>query len=314
MQINTATLAALFKGYRVQYMEAFQAGAPLWDRIAMRTPSTAASEIYHWLGSIPGMKKLIDEIQIQNLAAHNYTITNDEFENTIAVRQADIERDTYGIYNPLFSAMGLAAKQHPDELVANLLINGFGSKCYTGKNFFDSNHEPQKGKVKFSNVGTKKLSAANFTVARTNIKSRLNAQGRPMNLGMKLLLIVSPQNEDVAKAILQADYIARTAQNVAGNENIGVAGVTNTLKGSADLLVWPQLAAAPDAWFLLETGYPIKSLILQMEKEPVLTSLTNPDSDHVFKKHEFLYQAYGRYNGGYGLPELAYGSDGSAAA
>ncbi|HTJ78534.1 MAG TPA: Mu-like prophage major head subunit gpT family protein [Rariglobus sp.] len=314
MQINTATLAALFKGYRVQYMEAYQAGAPMWDRVAMRTPSTAATEIYHWLGAVPGMKKLLDEIQIRNLTAHSYSITNDEFEDTVAVKQADIERDTYGIYNPLFSALGLSAKQHPDELVSNLLVNGFDLKCYTGKNFFDSNHEPVKGGTKFSNVGTKKLSAANFAAARTNIKSRLNAKGRPMNLGLKLLLVVSPQNEDLAKQILQADFIQQTAKNVAGNENIGVAAVSNTLKGSADLLVWPQLAAAPDAWFLLEAGYPIKPLILQVEKEATLTSLTNPDSDHVFKKHEFLYQAYGRYNAGYGLPELAYGSDGSQAA
>jgi phage major head subunit gpT-like protein len=75
-------------------------------------------------------------------------------------------------------------------------------------------------------------------------------------------------------------------------------------------MVWPQLAVAEDTWFLIEMGRPIKPLIMQFEKEAVMLSLTNPESDHVFKKHEFLYQAYGRYNGGYALPELAYGSTG----
>jgi len=210
--------------------------------------------------------------------------------------------------------MGLAAKQHPDELVANLLINGFTSPCYTGKNFFDLNHEPQKGGSKFSNKGTKKLSVDNFTAARANIKGRLNAKGRPMNLGKKLLLIVSPANETLARQILQADFIQQTATNKAGTENIGAAAVTNVNKGTAELLVWPQLAANPDAWFLLETGFPIRSLIFQVNKEATLQALTQPGSDHVFKKHEFLYQAYGRYNAGYGLPELAYGSTGADPA
>jgi phage major head subunit gpT-like protein len=301
MQINQTTLSALFKGYRTLFMDAYQGGAPSWQRYAMRTTSTAAEEIYHWLGAVPGMRKLVSEIQIRNLAAHNYTIKNDEFESTVGVKQAEIERDNYGVYNPLFSSMGLAAKQHPDELLAALFLGGFTNKCYTGGNFFSANQEPQKGKTKFSNITTKKLSQANFRAGRQNLKSRLNAEGRPMNLGIDLMLVVSPKNEDLGREILLADRNAN--------------GATNTDRGTAKLEVWPQLAAGNDeAWFVLEAGYPIKPFIVQVEKETALTSLTNPDSDHVFKQHEFLYQGYGRYNAGYGLPELAYGSDGSTAA
>lgn len=305
MQINQSTIAALYKGYRVQFLEAYQAGKAMWDQIAMRTTSNAAEEIYHWLGSVPGMRKLIGEIAIQNLTAHKYSILNDEFESTVAVKQADIERDTYGIYNPLFQSLGLAAKQHPDELVSNLLVNGFTALDYTGTAFFAlaKKSEPDT-KFPFDNKGTKKLSAANFETARTNIKARLNSKGRPMNLGNDLLLIVSPQNESTARTILQADFI----QNASGQQ------VTNVNKGTARFVSWPQLAANPDMWFLLEVGYPVRPTILQVEKDVSLQSLTQPDSDHVFKHHEFLYQAYGRYNAGYGLPELAYGSTGTAAA
>ena len=73
-----------------------------------------------------------------------------------------------------------------------------------------------------------------------------------------------------------------------------------------------RIAGNDTNWFLLETAFPIRPLILQVEKEPTFASLTNPDSDHVFKRHEFLYQTYGRYNGGYGLPQLAVGSTGGA--
>jgi len=311
MQINQSTLAAPFRGYRVQFMEAYQGSTPFWDQIAMRTPSSAAEELYHWLGAVPGMKLLLGEIVIENLSANKYTIVNDEFESTVGVKQADIERDTYGIYNPLMASMGVAAKEHPDLLTANLLINGFNVNDYTGSPFFSAN-KVQDGNargVKFSNFGTAQLGPTAFAAARAQIKSVKNAKGRPMGLGKKLLLIVPPALEAQARQILQADFIQQTAQQAGAT--VAAAAVTNVNKGTAELCVWPQLAGNDTMWFLLEVGMPVKPLIVQFEKEASFQSLTSPDSDHVFKRHEFLYQAYGRYNAGYGLSQLAYGSNGT---
>lgn len=310
MQINQSTLAALFKGYRTLFLEAYQAAATMWEQIALRTPSTAAEEIYHWLGSVPGMRELVGDVAVQNLSASSYAILNKEFEATVGVKQANIERDTYGIYNPLMSSMGLAARQHQDQLVAQLLTGGFSNKDYTGKNFFDNNksHEPQNSKSKtFSNKLDAPLTPESFTQARSMIKGMTNAQGRPMGLGLKLVLVVPPALETVGRQILQADFIQQTATN---GQGIAAAAVTNVNKGTAELIVWPQLAGNDTEWFLLETAFPVRPLILQVEKEPTFQSLTNPDSDHVFKKHEFLYQSYGRYNAGYGLSQLAVGSTG----
>lgn len=300
MQINQANLAALYKGYRTLFLAAMHGAKPMWQNFAMRTPSSAAEEIYHWLGAVPGMQKLLGEITIKNLSAHKYSIPNDEWVDTVAVKQADIERDTYGIYNPLVQAMGFAAAQHIDELVASLLVNGFTELAYDGKAFFATNHKRTARDVAWSNKGTKKLSAANFADARTSIKSRLNAEGRPMNLGIDLVLVVSPKYESTGRQIVVADLVA--------------GGETNVNKGTARLEVWPQLAANEDAWFLLEAGHPVKPLIFQEEKPTALMAVTNPDSDHVLKHHEFLYQGYGRYGAGYALPELAWGSTGADAA
>lgn len=305
MQVNESTLSALFKGYRTIYLDAYQGGPVKVKDWAMETSSTKASEFYGWLGSVPGMKKLVGEATIENLAAHAFTILNEIFHNTVGIKREDIERDSYGTYNPFMAAMGMAAAQHPDELLANAMTAGFDTKCYTGKNFFDTNHEPQKGKTKFSNVGTKKLSAANFQDARANIKGRLNAQGRPMGLGIDLVLVVSPSNEATGRTILIADMVAAAA---------GTAGVTNVNKGTARLEVWPQLAATPDAWFLLEVGYPIKPFIHQIERRTEFNAAVDPKTLNVMLTQQFVYQAYGRYAVGYGLPELAWGSDGSTAA
>lgn len=301
MQINQANLRKLFEGLRVIFAEAYQAGEPMWEKFAMRTSSTNETELYKWLGSIPGMKEFLGEANINNLASHGFQIINKEFDNIVTIPQADIERDSFGVYNPLVRSMGLAARQHKDELLAEAMVGGFDEKGYTGSNFFSNNQEPQKGKTRFSNKGTKKFSQANYRTARQNLKGRLNAQGRSMNLGTNLVLVVSPKNEDAARETLLADRNAN--------------GATNTDKGTATLEVWPQLSGLnEDAWFLLETGLPVKPFIVQIEKDTTFSSLTNPDSEHVMTRHEFLYGAYGRYNAGYGLPELAYGSDGSQAA
>jgi phage major head subunit gpT-like protein len=316
MQINQSTLAALFKGYRTLFLEAYQGAAPSWQEVALRTASASAQEIYHWLGSVPGMRELIGKVVIQNLSASNYAITNKEFESTVGVKQADIERDAYGIYSPLMSSMGIAAQQEQDLLVANLLVNGFATNDYTGTPFFANNkpHEPNNTKSKkFSNLLTTTLTPASYQTAKAMLKGLTNAQGRPMGLGRKLLLVVPPALEVAAQQILNADLIMQTAANTAGTPGTAVASaaVSNVNKGTASLLVWPQLAGNDTEWFLLEVGFPVRALIMQVEKEISFASLTDPEDDHVFLNHEFLYQAYGRFNAGYGMPQLAVGSNGT---
>lgn len=304
MNINQTNLQNLYRGFRTIFMEAYQA-APSVEMVAglsMEIPTMNAEEVIHWLGSFPGMKKLVDEAQIEDLAAHNWTVRVDEWEDTIRVKQADIERDRTGLYKPKFKSLGDIARQHDGEQVAQLLVNGFTEKCYTGKNFFDLNHEPIKKGTKFTNKGTKKLSAANYEAARAEMRNRLNAAGRAMNLGRELVLIVSPTYESTAKKILNAEKVD--------------SGDTNVNKDTARLIVWSELTAAGNehAWFLADFGQPVKPLIILKEKETDLLAADDPNDSRTIIKHEFLYQAYKRMGYGYGLPELMWGSTGADAA
>jgi len=309
MQVNQTTLSKLFTGFRAIYLEAYHGTAAVTAAIAMRMQSDAIIEEYDWLGAFPGMKEFIDEVQIENLTAHGFTIRNKEWYDIVAVKELHIKTDKNGIYAPRFKALGAAAAQHPDELVAKLLIDGFTGLSYTGKAFFAADHEPLAGGTKFSNSTNKKLSRANFRTARTNLTGRMNAKGRSMKLGKKLVLVVTPEDEPLAKEILMADKVAD-----------GGAGVTNIDKDTATILVLPELKnyvanAADRPWFLLETGYELLPFIMQYVEEPnTIIALDRPDSDTVFHNHEYRYQAYGIYNCGYGLPELAYGSSGTNAA
>jgi len=303
MEITTQSLASVKRGLQKLFDKSYQGIAdPWWKLLALLTTSTGADEEYHWLGAIPGLRELVGEITVKNLLRHGYTIKNKEWEDTIGIKRKDIERDALGVYDPLIAAMAEQAAYQPGELVAQLLVNGFTDTDYTGSAFFASGKKAHAKATAFSNVGTKKLSQANYRIGRSNLVGRLNAEGKAMRLGVNLQLVVSPTYESTAKEITTAERLAN--------------GGTNIDRGTATVMVLPELLAlgAEHAWFLIEAGKSMKPLIVQTEKLPTTAMVTNPDDSHVVKNQEFIYQVYARHNAGYGLPEFAYGNDGSAAA
>lgn len=140
MIINQANLAALFVGFKALFNKGFLNSETYWEKIATMVPSTTSSEKYGWLGQWPGLRKWVGDRQIKNLKAHDYSIKNEPFESTVGVDRDHLDDDSFGIYSPMFEAMGQAAKTHPDELIFALLAAGFETLCYDGQYFFDTDH------------------------------------------------------------------------------------------------------------------------------------------------------------------------------
>lgn len=140
MLINRANLAALYQGYNTAYQNAFTGAPSTFERIAMVTPSTTSREMYPWLGLTTRFREWIGDRVLQNLTAHNFTIENKSFENSIAVGRDQIADDQYGVFTPAAAQMGQDAKQHPDELTYGMLKAGTSEICYDGQYFFDTDH------------------------------------------------------------------------------------------------------------------------------------------------------------------------------
>jgi phage major head subunit gpT-like protein len=140
MIINRQNLAFLNTGFKATFQGAFDTAPSVWNQIAMEVPSTGKQEVYGWLGSTTRFREWIGDRQVQNFSASDWTIKNKKFENTIGVKREDIEDDAYGLYRPVFSQLGIDAKTHPDELLFDLLKNGFTGLCYDGQYFFDVDH------------------------------------------------------------------------------------------------------------------------------------------------------------------------------
>ncbi|WP_411832320.1 Mu-like prophage major head subunit gpT family protein [Pseudoxanthomonas mexicana] len=138
--LSTAIVQALFVGYRRDFQNALTATPTDYEKIATVVPSTTKSNTYAWLGQFPQFREWIGDRVIKSIAASGYSIVNKDWESTVGVKRTDIEDDQVGVYSPLFSEMGRAAKAQPDEQVFALLKAGLTTLCFDGQNFFDDEH------------------------------------------------------------------------------------------------------------------------------------------------------------------------------
>lgn len=305
MIVNKATVAALEKSFQKIFTDALHGAreSTMIGRFANRFPNTAAALDLSWLAAIPGMRKLVGTAQINNLTLVNWQIQNEEWESTLGVKVADIERDQLGLYNERLTLLADAGARHPDELLAQVLLDGFTTKDYTGKNFFDSakKHFPS-GKASFDNKLETVLHKSSYEAARKMLRTMAivhpDGSKTTLPLGRDLVLVVGPATESTARELLTAERDSY--------------GATNVNRGTATLEVWNEIGDGPQ-WFLFDQGFAMKPFAFSDEKPVSLASVTDVDDSHVVLKKEFLYQAYGRYNVGYLLPQLIIGSTGQNA-
>lgn len=304
MLISTAKLKAFNDGVIITATDAFQGAgdAESVSKLMMTTKATGSNITLGWLGALPGMSQLRSEPAKTGVRSSEYTFANFEWVDTLNVKAIDIFRDKLGIYTPMAAMLGVAGAQHPLELCGSALVNGFTAKDYTGTAFFATGKKAWVGAQTFANTVTKKLSAANYEIGYTNLRNRKNAFGKPMRLGRKLALVVSPSNEFLAREIVDLPKNA--------------AGADNKYYHTAEVMVLQDLAIAGtgDEWFLMELGLPVKPLVKNEEIPFRVLSDTDMTSRDYIESHDFIWQGYYSGNVGYGLPELAYGSDGTTAA
>lgn len=138
--ITPALLSGLRTGFSKAFQDALAATPTDWEKVATRVPSSSASNTYGWLGQFPTLREWVGDRVLKDMAAQAYQVQNKLYEGTVAVKRTDIEDDNVGVYTPLFSEMGRAAKAHADQLVFALLAAGETTTCYDGQNFFDTDH------------------------------------------------------------------------------------------------------------------------------------------------------------------------------
>lgn len=297
----------MFKGFESEGAKS------VTDLIAEKQSSSAAVNVYDMLVALPIMKRFKDQIKVQVTARAQHRIENEELEASVEVPQAAIERGEAAQFNNKFTMLGYAVRRRPDRFLAQLLIDGFSTPDYTGTNFF-ADAKPHLPNLldagTFDNKMTEKPSAGSWEAAKQKLNYILDANGEPMNVGSKLMVVCSSKWATTFKKILNAETILE-----AGSQSD--AAVSNIYRGDADLIEFKHLntSARQDYWFVVNVGEPVRAIIDQTETSPRFYAQDDPNTHKdAFDRHVFRYQAYQRAAVGFGLPQLIVGSTGADAA
>lgn len=299
MIVNKANIQLFFVNLKTTFQNALKGTPTQWEKVAQKVPSDGKENHYGWLSDLPEMREWVGDKVLKALSAFKYTVENKDWETTITVKRNDLKDDQTGHYATKARSAGQAGARLPDRIVAGLINNGFTSFCFDGQYFFDTDHPVGSGT--FSNKGTKPFditslagAQASYGAARTQMQNLRNDEGEPLGISPNILL-VPVALEDAAKFLMTADKI--------GDE-------PNIYKGTAEVVVWSRLTS-DTAWYLLDTNQLLMPFLYQEREAPHPVEQTGMESDDVFMRAEYKFGVEARANGGYGLPQTAFGSTGT---
>lgn len=289
IEATQANLDLIFRSANLNFQEVINNTPTFYSRLASTLTVGGSSVTYAWMDRLPVMRKWLGNRQINAVSTLQKTVTHDLWEHTFALRKVDLDDDNLGIFSMGVRQQAAQVAKWPDLLLAALFgtlgtVNG-----YDGVPVFSASHPllngatgVPSGVVQSNLLTSAALSYANYELAKTTMQTWNGADGQPLGINGNLL-VVPPQLEGTARLILQADFLP-SAPGVAGN-----ASQTNIWKGTAELLVVPQLSYKPNNWYLFDTSQVIMPFIWQLREAPTFTFMTNPTDANVFLANQFLY-------------------------
>lgn len=305
MDIYSASdLSVLFKSVALDWQKAFETCPIIYPAIAGKSPMGTRQTINAFLQRLPAARKWIGNRVLNSPSVLARTITAEPYESTAALNMFDLADDMYGVLSNTVPMLGTSMAQHPDVIIADAIKAMSVTVGYDGVPVYSTSHPllggiagpiPAGAPTTQSNLFLNRaLTYDNFSYVRSQVRSWVGADGKPMGLGMQnLKLMVPPQLETIAKTILTADFLS----NLAGDSNVGGQGgfpQTNTLKGAAEVIVNPYLSDYPDNWWLLAPVAGLMPYCYWQREAPVFTYLTAPTDANVFMQAQLIYGAYAR--------------------
>ncbi len=299
----------LLPGLKTEFELAYKAEVDnsIANQIATVISTTLPTQSYAWLGAPPPMREFVDERRPAGLASNAITISDKVFESSIAVDRRAIEDDQLDLIRLRVKDLAFRVSAHRHQIVVEGLVNGPSATCYDGAKFFDDVHPI--GSATHSNSTVDPLSAASLAAAITAMMNVPDDSGTPLGIAPDTLL-VGPSQMWNATELVESPVVVYKATAAAGTSP---TPYLNAFRGRLKVVVSPFIRGAKkDAWFLLDTKRPIRSMILQQRSDvPVeFTALeSGAGSDSAWMRDRYHYGVRARYNVGYGLWQTAFGGN-----
>jgi len=307
MDLTPQNIDSLRVSFEVLYRTGFEGVTPWYKQLFADSTSGTKKKRFALPARLAPLREWVGDRQVQNLIRYTTDIEAKKFELTVAVDRETVEDDTFDLYQPDMQSIGAEAADHPNVLALDMMVNGTDATkypCYDGKAYWHATHlinaagKDVSGN-RYSNYRSSgfALTGANFETIRAEMRARKADNGRPMRLGRKLVLVVPPQLEATGKRILMNDYIAAAS---------GTATESNPNKGTAELLVVPDLSDAATTWYVFETGWIVRPAAFVVRTPGRFAMLAAENDKPVWEKDQIQFGVRQRDAFGPLLPQLAY--------
>lgn len=261
-------------GVKGMILAALDTGSNAWvNDISMHVMSDQALETYAWLGNAPGLREFVGSRTTKELAENSFTISNKDYEGSIAIKSKDMRRDKLGMIDIRVNQLAERVLDHPAKLLTTLLLAGASSLCYDGQYFFDTDHAEGSSGTQSNSISVDIATTTAPTVdefasavmqAIQKLFSFKDDQGEPMN-----------QSATAFQVQIPPGFMAVALEAVTAL--LGTGGKSNTLpalkgKFTIDVVVNPRITWT-DKFVLLRTDSAAKPFILQEEAVPAVVAL-----------------------------------------
>lgn len=304
MLVTPTSLQALFTMFDMKFQSVFQDTPTYIDKLATTVPSNTEQNTYPWVGRLPTMREWIGDRVVNNAMAKSYTIVNAKFEQTEGLQKSKIDDDQYGLFSSMIiPMMAFQAKKYPDyRFISTLQANGLWAD---GKAYFATDHPVNVDDASFGTFSNEHTSTPlthnNYSQGRATMLARIGEDGKSLGVN-PTALIIPPQLEPTAKLIINSDTMAGASF---GNETTQVGATTNVNKGTAEIIMIPELSNQPDTWYLADLSKPIRPFLWQLREAVSFAYRIDPKDPVVFDKDMYLYGARARGEAGLVFPFLA---------
>jgi len=292
-------VASYSKTFMTMFLKAYWEETPELDNLVTFTTYSGSEAELQVPGSPPAMEEWLSEVQHQRVSATPYTIKDRRWGKALDIPVSAFEDDNLGLYPASIQTFGQNARNHPGELVCQLMRDGGATTCYDGQYFFDTDHsEGSSGTL--SNIITGTVGTGytlttfknDWMSAWDRMQTWKNDRGTAMR-GINPDTIVVP----TGLASLAIEFAG--AMMLSSTTNVWVPKIRNVICN-------PDLTDVND-WYAFCTTKPVKPFIVSRHKNyqvPKISARISTDSDTVFEEDVYSWRAKSRHNAGYGPWQL----------
>lgn len=329
MLITPANLNLFFTAMETRFWSAYQT-APLWhEKVATTYPVSTEQWVSGWIGMLNTAREWIGSRVTRQPAPQTYLVQIQNWELTEAIDQFKLMDDTYGIYYPVVTMMGMNMSKLWDYQLRDLLQNagaqtGVRQIGIDGLTHWNTAHpvdfyNPALGTysndfrggfvVNGQTVGGA-LTTNGFNSLWSEFASRKSESGEALGI-LANLTLVPPQLKAQASMLLNSQIFAPPVLGSMGTAAAGqanapfVGAMDNPLKGYTDLEVCADIANQPTTWYMMDTSRPIKPFSLLLRQAPNFIPRITPEDPVVFDTHTYLYGSMARGAPAWSFPWLS---------